>query len=226
MIFSRKKTLITMAVALCITCQLSYAEFVPGGVLVTPSVYTVHISALAFVKAAGGGIVPFFSGTSDFNIAAAASGAGVGNYGQGVSMTPGVYSGMQFTMGRSMSVVATGTDDLGQTCHTAAGMGTMIFNGMTISLGSTNPNVPTTAEEISIPNNDSIDSELQQQAGMETLSDGSLRGTKTFDNGNITISSSSSTIKLIFGVTNAVEIKGTGIGSCVILPNEPALSAT
>lgn len=197
-----------------------FAQFI-GGTLVTPSVYTVHISALAFAKA-GGGIVPFHTGTSDFDIAAAAAGGTIGNYGQGEAMTPGTYSGMQFTMGRSMTVIATGVDQ-SQTCHTAAGLGTIVYNGMTISQGSTDSSVPTTAQEISIPVSSIITNDLER-AGLTVLADGSLQGVLNFSSGNKIISSTNQTMKLNFNVTNAVELFTTGAGTCVILPNAPSLT--
>lgn len=202
----------------------AYADgFVSGGVLVTPSVYTVHVSALAFAKV-GGGTTPFHTGASDFDIAAVAAGATVGNYGSGATIPLGTYSGVQFTMGRSMTVIASGIDDSGQTCHTLAGAGTVSFQGMTISLGSTDASVSATAEEISIPVSTAITQTLEQD-GLSVLSDGSLQGTLNFSNGNKTITDPNATIKLIFNVTNAVELKDIGSGRCIILPNAPSLNA-
>lgn len=218
----KKSILMSSIAVLCIATGVYAVGFVSGGTNTTPSVYTVHITALDFAKA-GGGVTPFHSGASDFDIAAAAANGTVGNYGSGVAITPGTYSGMRFTMGRSMTVRASGVDDASQTCHTAAGLGTVSYGGLTISLGSTDSSVATTSQEISIPVGDSVTQALEQ-GGINILSDGSLQGTLNFSNGNKTITDSNTPVKLLFNVTNAVELKDIGGGRCIILPNAPSLA--
>lgn len=203
--------------------------FVEGGVRITPSQYTVHLLAFE-LRTTNGAFKPFVTGDNNFDIAEAAAGGGtVGNYGSGISTPVGVFNGMRFTMRPYMTVVtAVGIDNLGQRCHTATGAATRVVDGITLSTGVVGPGAAT-PEQISIPvDSPEVQQELSQGDDFDVLPGGILRGTKIFDGGaivDISPADTESKIKLLFGVTNAVEIFANAPGQCVIIPNEPQMSA-
>lgn len=223
------KVVVLSAVAL-VTLNFSLGanaeQILPGGVSVKPSVYSIALSAIEF-KTTGGSFISYHSGQSNFDMASVDAGTQVGSYGEGSSLSAGSYAGVRFTIGRHMTVIATGTDDEGQLCHTAAGLGTTVYEGMTVARGSTDPNVATTAEQILIPNNPEVDSQLENEDDLETLPNGQLRGTLNFTNGAVVITKDdlNPKIKMSFNVDNSVEIKASGPGSCVIVPNAPSITA-
>jgi hypothetical protein len=232
----KKLTPIFLSSILLVSATAAYAEdpqeLVPGGVSVTPTRYELSLKAVDF-KTVDNTFVSYSDEDAPFDMASANAGSNIGNYGSGAAVQAGTYDGMRFTMARSMTVVASGTDDLGNPCHTEAGLGTTTINAdiggeertLTVNLGSTD-NSAATADLIEIPNDDAIDEELEGDDGMETLPDGSIRGALDFSNGSITIPAGATNpdMKITFNVTNAVTLKGIDANECAIIPNAPAMT--
>lgn len=218
MIFKKMKHigLILAAMSASLVAEVTYAAF--G----TPTQYTVNLQRVEFRKV-GGNYQTYRSGSADIDIASVASGEPCASLGPSSTLPPGAYDQFRFTV--STTFVVTGSVSNagdGQPCRTVTGGAAILdpFGDGSVSVayagsadgGAAEP------ETVTVPTGSAVilPAELARVGN-------TIQGTFPV---SFNVEGKIPQPNIQFNVANGVGFVTTGLGTCVVFPAAPSITAS
>jgi hypothetical protein len=196
------------------------AVVVPGSVAATPSTYDVVVTRIDFVRT-DGTVVNFFTGNRALNIAQVVPGSVCGFIGAGTVLPSGNYNQMRITISGNFVMSASVADaGGGQPCRTTSAGGSTVVGGITVSTGSTDGGAAQ-LETIAIPTGVGV----TMPTGLTALGGNLYQFAQAV---SISIPENAQVlpqIRVSFDVSSAIEFLTTGVGSCMVTPVPPVITA-
>lgn len=205
-------------------CKTSFAVGITGNA--TPTQYTVNVQDVLFhpVGAASNSYVPYYSGTSNLDIASVAPNHPAGTLLPSNTPSQGDYDSFRVTVSKTITLKGTSVGNLsnGSPCRTVAG-GALITNPFgdgsvdAAYAGSTDGGTAE-SESVLVPTGTAV----VLPAGVVDIGS-SLEA--TFSD-SFTVAGSVPQGTITFNVTNSVYFAPTGLGTCVVIPMPPNIQVS
>ncbi|MHA1540162.1 MAG: hypothetical protein ACTSXQ_06775 [Alphaproteobacteria bacterium] len=204
------------------------AAFIPGGNLVTPTVYRLTVKKIEFQDTEGG-IATFYTGASAIDIAAANPGESVGEIEQNGSLSAGTYTGIRITISRTFGINAVIADiGGGIPCRTSSANAvtslTVPFAINDVPQGATDAALPQT-QNVTVPLDATLAAALAAE-GYSFQGDDMISSFVPVTAFTVDETGALPATQIDFDVTNAAELSNTGAGICAVLPQAPTITVT